>query len=213
MLLKQKKVNCHKCGVNFIWQANQFNQQKSVKRFQENTKRFQENTKRFQEHTLRRKTTVSSFILRSAAAVCSSESEQTVALPSSNRPHPYPSLPLVEFLLFLLGVSAKLVTEGLYQIGQMDLDTACFAVEDGHLAPKFYQMSSGCWNLKTHTWVPSRINNIGIMRKNIVSEAWEGSIWMHSVPLPRVGILGAVLLLISYFIVFLLFRRKMKHEF
>ena len=111
-------------------------------------------------------------------------------------PHPYPSFPLDESLKFLLGVLAKLVTEGLYQIGQMDLDTACFAVEDGHLAPKFYQMSSGCWNLKTHTWVPSRINNIGIMRKNIVSEAWEGIIWMHSVPLPRVGILGAVLLLI-----------------
>jgi hypothetical protein len=41
-------------------------------------------------------------------------------------------------------VLAKLVTEGLYQIGQLDLDTACFAVEDGHLAPKFYLMSSGC---------------------------------------------------------------------
>ena len=83
MLLKQKKVNCHKCGVNFIWQANQFNQQKSVKRFQENTITSQ-------EHTLRRKTTVSSFILRSAAVVCSSASEQTVALPTSNRPPPIP---------------------------------------------------------------------------------------------------------------------------
>ena len=83
MLLKQKKVNCHKCGVNFIWQANQFNQQKSVKRFQENTITSQ-------EHTLRRKTTVSSFILRSAAAVCSSASEQTVALPTNNRPSPLP---------------------------------------------------------------------------------------------------------------------------
>ena len=111
-------------------------------------------------------------------------------------PHPYPSLPLVEFLLFLLGVSAKLVTEGLYQIGQMDLDTACFAVEDGHLAPKFYLMRLRCWNLKTHTWVPSRVKKFGIMRRSIVSEACEGSIWMHSVPLPRVGILGAVLLLI-----------------
>ena len=128
-------------------------------------------------------------------------------------PHPYPSLPLVEFLLFLLGVSAKLVTEGLYQIGQMDLDTACFAVEDGHLVPKFYQMRSGCWYLKTHTWVPSRVKYIVIRRKNIVSEACEGIIWMHSVPLPRVGILGAVLLLISYFIVFLLFRRELKHKY
>ena len=117
MLLKQKKVNYPKCGVNFKISGT---------------------------HTLRRKTTVSSFILRSAAVVCSSASEQTVALPTSNRPHPYPSLPLVEFLLFLLVVLAKLVTEGLYQIGQMDLDTACFAVEDGHLVPKFYQMSSGC---------------------------------------------------------------------
>ena len=128
-------------------------------------------------------------------------------------PHAIPSLPLVEFLKLLLVVLAKLVTEGLYQIGQMDLDTACFAVEDGHLVTKFYQMSSGCWYLKTHTWVPSRVKYIGIMRKNIVSEACEGIIWMHSVPLPRIGILGAVLLLISYFIVFLLFRRKMKHKF
>ena len=128
-------------------------------------------------------------------------------------PHAIPSLPLDKFLQLLVVVLAKLVTEGLYQIGQMDLDTACFAVEDGHLVTKFYQMSSGCWYLKTHTWVPSRVKYIGIMRKNIVSEAWEGIIWMHSVPLPRVGILGAVLLLISYFIVFLLFRRKMKHEF
>ena len=111
-------------------------------------------------------------------------------------PHAIPSLPLDKFLQLLVVVLAKLVTEGLYQIGQMDLDTACFAVEDGHLAPKFYQMSSGCWILKTHTWVPSRVNNIGIRRKSIVFEAWEGIIWMHSVPLPRVGILGAVLLLI-----------------
>ena len=162
---------------------------------------------------LRRKTTVSSFIPRSAAVVCSSASEQTVALPTNNRPHPYPSFSLVEFLQLLGVVLAKLVTEGLYQIGQMDLDTACFAVEDGHLAPKFYLMRSRCWNLKTHTWVPSRVKYIVIRRKNIVSESREGIIWMHSVPLPRVGILGAVLLLISYFIVFLLFRRKMKHEF
>jgi hypothetical protein len=41
-------------------------------------------------------------------------------------------------------VLAKLVTKGLYQIGQLALGTACFAVEDGHLAPKFYLMSSGC---------------------------------------------------------------------
>ena len=181
------------------WQANQFNQQKSVKRFQ--------------EHTLRRKTTVSSFILRSAAAVCSSASEQTVALPTNIRPHPYPSLPLDEFLQLILVVLAKLVTEGLYQIGQMDLDTACFAVEDGHLVPKFYLMRSRCWNLKTPTWAPSREDSIGTSGKGIDFEARERSIWMHSVPFPRVGILGTVLLLISYFIVFLLFRRKMKHEF
>ena len=59
-------------------------------------------------------------------------------------PHPYPSLPLIKFLKLLLVVLAKLVTEGLYQIGQMDLDTACFTVEDGHLAPKFYLMRSRC---------------------------------------------------------------------
>ena len=128
-------------------------------------------------------------------------------------PHAIHSLPLIKFLKLLLVVLAKLVTEGLYQIGQMDLDTACFAVEDGHLAPKFYLMRSRCWNLKTHTGTPSRVKYIVIRRNNIVSEACEGIIWMHSVSLPRVGILGAVLLLTSYFIVFLLFRRKMKHEF
>ena len=162
---------------------------------------------------LRQKTTVSSFIPRSAAVVCSSASEQTVALPTSIRPHPYPSFPLDESLQLLLGVLAKLVTEGLYQIGQMDLDTACFAVEDGHLAPKFYLMRSRCWNLKTPTWAPSREDSIGTSGKGIVFEARERSIWMHSVPFPRVGILGTVLLLISYFIVFLLFRRKMKRKF
>ena len=131
----------------------------------------------------------------------------------TSAPHPYPSLPLDEFLQLILVVLAKLVTKGLYQIGQLALGTACFAVEDGHLAPKFYLMRSRCWNLKTPTWAPSREDSIGTSGKGIVFEARERSIWMHSVPFPRVGILGTVLLLISYFIVFLLFRRKKKRKF
>ena len=38
----------------------------------------------------RSEASVSPFILRSAAAVCSSASEQTVALPTNNRPSPLP---------------------------------------------------------------------------------------------------------------------------
>ena len=37
-------------------------------------------------------------------------------------------------------------------------------------------------------------------------EVWERRILIHSVPFPRFGILGADCLVMSYFIVFLLFR-------
>ena len=80
----------------------------------------------FCETMSRSEASVSPFILRSAAAVCSSASELTETLPTNNRPHPYPSLPLVEFLQILLIALAKLVTDGLYKIGQLALVTARF---------------------------------------------------------------------------------------
>ena len=84
----------------------------------------------------RSEASVSPFILRSAAAVCSSASELTVALPTNNSPHPYPSLPLVEFLQLLLIALAKLVTDGLYKIGQLALVTARFGRKIVNLTPR-----------------------------------------------------------------------------
>ena len=51
-------------------------------------------------------------------------------------PCPYPSLPLVEFLQLLLIVLAKLVTDGLYKIGQLALVTARFGRKIVNLAPR-----------------------------------------------------------------------------
>jgi hypothetical protein len=52
-------------------------------------------------------------------------------------PHAIPSLPLDKFLQLLGVVLAKLVTDGLYKIGQLALDTARFGHKIGHLAAKF----------------------------------------------------------------------------
>ena len=51
-------------------------------------------------------------------------------------PCPYPSLPLVEFLQLLLIVLAKLVTEGLYKIGQLALVAVRFWPKDCQFAPQ-----------------------------------------------------------------------------
>ena len=90
----------------------------------------------FCETMSRSEASVSPFILRSAAAVCSSASELTETLPTNNRPHPYPSLPLVEFLQLLLIVLAKLVTEGLYKIGQLALVAVRFGPKDCQFDPQ-----------------------------------------------------------------------------
>jgi hypothetical protein len=114
----------------------------------------------FSEIMSRSEASVSPFILRSAAAVCSSASELTVALPTNNRPHPYPSFPLVEFLQLLLIVLAKLVTDGLYKIGQLVLVTARFGQKIVNLAPKDPQFRSGCRNPNSLRWVPRRGKSI-----------------------------------------------------
>ena len=52
-------------------------------------------------------------------------------------PHAIPSLPLDKFLQLLVVVLAKLVTDGLYQIGQMDLVTPRIGHQVGHHAAWF----------------------------------------------------------------------------
>ena len=129
----------------------------------------------FSETMSRSEASVSPFILRSAAAVCSSASELTVALPTNNRPHPYPSLPLVEFLQLLLIALAKLVTDGLYKIGQLALVTARFGRKIVNLPPKDPQLRPGCRNTNSLRWVPRRGKSIIKWGHRRVLEAiWGG---------------------------------------
>ena len=75
-------------------------------------------------------------------------------------PCPYPSLPLVEFLQLLLIVLAKLVTEGLYKIGQLALVTARFGRKIVNLVPKDPQFRPGCRNTNSLRWVLRRGKSI-----------------------------------------------------
>jgi hypothetical protein len=123
------------------------------------------------------------------------------------------SLPLDEFLQFLIVVLAKFATDGLFKIGQLALVTPRIGHQVGHHAAWFLPTEVGVLKFCAADMRAKRgkkHRNKGLVH---VFEAWERSKRIHSVPLPRVGILGAVLLLISYFIVFLLFRRRMKHIF
>ena len=154
----------------------------------------------------RSEASVSPFILRSAAAVCSSASELTVALPTNNRPHPYPSLPLDEFLQLLLIVLAKLVTEGLYKIGQLALVAARFGRKIVNLPPKDPQLRPGCRYTNSLRWVPRRGKSIIKWGHRMVLEAIWGGFLDDRCHTSDVGSQIVVFLTVSYFIVILLFR-------
>ena len=75
-------------------------------------------------------------------------------------PHPYPSFPLDEFLQLLLIALAKLVTEGLYKIGQLVLVTARFGRKIVNLVPKDPQFRPGYRYANSLRWVPRRGKSI-----------------------------------------------------
>ena len=122
-------------------------------------------------------------------------------------PCPYPSLPLVEFLQLLLIVLAKLVTEGLYKIGQLALVTARFGRKIVNLVPKDPQFRPGCWNTNSLRWVPRRGKSVIKWARRRVLEAIWGGFLDDCCHTSDVGSPDFVSLTVSYFIAILLFSR------
>ena len=89
---------------------------------------------------------------------------------------------------------------------QLALVTPIFGHKVGHLAASFLPSEVLILKFRIAHFCPRGGNIMGTRGACISFEAWERRILMHSVPFPRVGILGAWGLVMSYFIVYLLFR-------
>ena len=94
----------------------------------------------------------------------------------------------------------------LIQISAHGLWCLVFGHEGGHLATKVLSNEVRILKFRTAYMCFNEGKSIGTRGACMSFDACERRILMHSVPFPRVGIWGAWGLVMSYFIVLLLFR-------
>ena len=97
-------------------------------------------------------------------------------------------------------VLTEVTTNMLHDVGQLPLVTARIAHQIGHYARRFIPTEVGILKFCIADVCAKYGKNFGTKGSYMSFEAYESRNLIHSVPLPRFGIAGAVALLISYLI-------------